>query len=146
MKNGSTPLQILAPEVMMADSREKHQFGVEGVLVYLKPGVEVHSTFISKRFAPAAFNPDHAKVIARSEKAKPMAVNMYSGWWSLVVCVLITVVVSLFTKPKSDAELKNLVMGLTPRPQETACPWYQKPVFWACVVASVLIAVNLIFW
>lgn len=146
LKSGSTPVQILAPEVMMADSREKHQFGVEGVLVYLKPGVEVHSTFLSKRFAPAAFNPDHAKVIARSEKAKPMAVNMYSGWWSLVVCVLITVVVSLFTKPKSDAELKNLVMGLTPRPKEAACPWYQKPVFWACVVALVLIAVNLIFW
>jgi solute:Na+ symporter, SSS family len=73
-------------------------------------------------------------------------VNMYSGWWSLVMCLLVTTVVSLFTKPKPEAELKNLVMGLTPRPTESACPWYQKPLFWAAVVALALIAVNIIFW
>ena len=60
-----------------------------------------------------------------------MAVNMYSGFWSLVVCVLVTVVVSLFTRPKPDAELKNLVMGLTPLPDEGPCPWYEKPIVWA---------------
>jgi SSS family solute:Na+ symporter len=75
-----------------------------------------------------------------------MAVNMYSGWWSLVVCVLVTVGVSLFTRPKPDAELRNLVYGLTPRPDEGPCPWYEKPAFWAAVVAAVLVAVNVVFW
>jgi len=146
VRTGVSQVQILAPEVVIADTREKHKFGVEGVVTYLQPGVQVHSTTISKRFAPAAFNPDHAKIIARSEKAKPMAVNMYSGWWSLVMCVLVTVVVSLFTKRKPEHELKNLVLGLTPRPKEIACSWYEKPGFWAAVVAIVLITVNIIFW
>ncbi|HEY5138168.1 MAG TPA: hypothetical protein VIJ25_02445, partial [Methylococcales bacterium] len=90
--------------------------------------------------------PDHTKYIARSAKAKPMAVNMYSGWWSFVVCVVMTVLVSLVTKPKPESELKNLVMGLTPLPDEGPCPWYQKPILWAGVITAALVAVNIIFW
>jgi SSS family solute:Na+ symporter len=101
---------------------------------------------VVQRFAPAAFNPDHTKYIARSEKAKPMAVNMYSGWWSLVVCVVMTVLVSLFTKPKPETELKNLVYGLTPLPDEGPCPWYERPALWAAVVGVALVAVNVVFW
>ncbi len=99
-----------------------------------------------KHFAPAAFNPEHTKYIARSEKAKPMAVNMYSAFWTLVVCVAVTIGVSLFTRPKPDEELKNLVMGLTPRPDEGPCPWYKHPILWAVVVLVALVAVNVIFW
>jgi SSS family solute:Na+ symporter len=145
-KGGDAKVQLLARKVTQADSRQPVKFGVEGVSVVLKPGVQVHAQSISKRFAPAAFNPDHTKYVARSEKAKPMAVNMYSGWWSLVVCVLVTIGVSLVTKPKPDAELKNLVMGLTPRPDDGPCPWYERPGLWATVIAVVLVAVNVIFW
>jgi Na+/proline symporter len=137
-------VQVLAPEVVVAGSIEK--FGVEAIPVVLKPGVKVSSTEVTKKFAPAAFNPDHTKYIARSVKAKPMAVNMYSGFWSLVVCLGVTFLVSLFTRPKPEAELKNLVMGLTPIPDEGPCPWYQRPKLWAAVVLGVLIAVNIIFW
>jgi hypothetical protein len=42
--------------------------------------------------------------------------------------------------------LKDLVMGLTTLPDEGPCPWYRKPLFWATVVAVVLVAVNIIFW
>jgi len=75
-----------------------------------------------------------------------MAVNMYSAWWSLVVCLFVTVLVSLFTKPKPDAELKDLVYGLTPLPDEGPCPWYRRPVLWATVVGLVLVGINVIFW
>ena len=54
--------------------------------------------------------------------------------------------VSLFTKPKSDSELKDLVYGLTPLPDQGPCPWYKRPVLWAAVVLIVLVAVNVIFW
>lgn len=145
-KTGMVAVQTLAPNIVMADTGQAGKFGVEGVPVVLKPGVVIVVENISMKFAPAAFNSAHAKLIARSEKAKPMAVNMYSGWWSLVVCVVITVLVSLVTKPKPEAELKNLVMGLTPLPDEGPCPWYQKPILWAAVVTIVLIAVNIIFW
>ena len=146
LRKTAAPIQILAPEVVVANTREQHKFGVAAVPARISPGVKVRSTFISRRFDPAAFNPDHVKVIARSEKAKPMAVNMYSAWWSLVVCLLVTIVVSLFTKPKPDAELKNLVMGLTPLPREEAGAWYQKPLLWAGVVFAAFVAINLLFW
>jgi hypothetical protein len=54
--------------------------------------------------------------------------------------------VSLFTPRKSDAELKNLVMGLTPLPDEGPCPWYQSPALWATIVTVALVAINVVFW
>jgi SSS family solute:Na+ symporter len=132
--------------VRVSGSSDGGKFGVEGVPVTLAPGVRVTSTSVSTRFAPAAFNPAHTRYIARSEKAKPMAVNMYSGWWSLVVCVLVTVIVSLFTRPKPDHELTNLVMGLTPLPDSGPCAWYERPKLWAAAIIAALVAINIIFW
>jgi len=146
LKDGDVPVQVLAPAVTLGDSGAVDKFGVEGVPVVLEPGVAVRSAFVSERFAPAAFNPDHTEHVARSRKAKPMAVNMYSGWWSLVVCVLVTAGVSLVTRPKPEAELRNLVLGLTARPDEAPCPWYERPALWAAVVLAVLVAVNVVFW
>lgn len=140
------PVQLLAPAVVLAGSQKSDRFGIEGVPVVLKPGVEVQTSEVTKYFAPAEFNPQHAKYIARSEKAKPMAVNMYSGLWTLVVCVVVAVGVSLFTRPKPDSELTNLVMGLTPLPDEGRCPWYEKPMVWAVLVFAALVAINVIFW
>lgn len=145
-KEGPRKLQVLAPSVLMADSGLTNKFGIEGVPVVLKPGVRLVAKDVTQKFAPAEFNPAHKKLIARSEKAKPMAVNMYSAWWSFVVCVSVTILVSLFTKPKPDSELKDLVMGLTKLPDEGPCPWYKKPSLWATACAVVLVAINIIFW
>jgi len=139
-------VQVLAPAVVLAGSGKTDKFGVEGVPVVLKPGVRLEQSEVSEHFVPAAFNPNHTKYIARSEKAKPMAVNMYSAFWTLCVCVAVTIGVSLLTEPKPDEELKNLVMGLTPLPDEGPCPWYEKPILWAVVVGVVLVAINVIFW
>jgi solute:Na+ symporter, SSS family len=56
------------------------------------------------------------------------------------------VVVSLVTKPKTDAELTGLVMGLTEVPSVGDVPVYQRPVFWAAIVGAVFVALNLYFW
>jgi SSS family solute:Na+ symporter len=145
-KDTKNPVQLLAPRVVLSDTKEVTKFGVEAVPMVLKPGVKVTAATVSQTFSPSAFNPKHAKLIARSEKAKPMAVNMYSAWWSLVVCLGVTILVSLVSKPKPDAELKDLVMGLTTLPNEGPCPWHRSPKLWATVVALVLLAVNIIFW
>jgi hypothetical protein len=139
-------VQVLAPDVRLASSGSADRFGVEAVPVTLAPGVRVTASTVVDRFAPAAFNPDHTRFVARSPHAKPMAVNMYSGWWSLVVCVFVTVIVSLFTRPKPDHELTNLVMGLTPLPPRGDSRWYERPALWATVILAVLVAVNLLFW
>ena len=46
-----------------------------------------------------------------------------------MLCMRVTVVVSLFTKPKPDAELKNLVMGFTPLPDRGLAPGTKSPNF-----------------
>ena len=99
-----------------------------------------------RRLEATQLNPRHAEIIATSPKAQDMAVNMFSAFWSLLLTIGTVVMVSLFTKPKPDSELKDLVYGLTPLPDEGRCPWYQRPGFWAAVVLVVLVAVNIIFW
>jgi SSS family solute:Na+ symporter len=99
-----------------------------------------------RRIEATQLNPRHAEIIATSPKAQDMAVNMFSAFWSLLWTIGVVLLVSLFTRPKPDGELTGLVYGLTPVPDEGRCPWYQKPVFWAAVVAVVLVAVNIIFW
>jgi len=144
VKGGVAKTRVLAPEVTVAG--KTHKFGIDGVPVLLRRGVVAKAEESVSRFAPGAFNPDHTRFVALSRKAQPMAVNMYSGWWSLVVCLLVTVLVSLFTKPKPDAELKDLVMTLTEIPREKQVPFYYRPVFWAGMVALVLVLINIIFW
>ena len=124
---GAKSLRVLVPDAVYADTKEHTKFGVEGVSLVLKPGVTIQAAHVSKKFDAASFNPAHTKYVARSEKAKGMAVNMYSGFWSLVVCLSVTILVSLFTKPKPEAELKDLVFGLTKIPAERGRPVVRQP-------------------
>jgi solute:Na+ symporter, SSS family len=91
-------------------------------------------------------DPGALKIIALSSYAKDMAENMYRALWSCVICVIVTVTVSLLTKPKSDKDLKGLVMGLTEIPSEGHYPFYKRSIFWAGVVFVVFLALNILFW
>jgi SSS family solute:Na+ symporter len=75
-----------------------------------------------------------------------MAENMYRALWSWIICVVVTVVVSLVTKPRPLSELTGLVYGATVLPSEGNLPLYQRPIFWAGVVAVVFIILQVIFW
>ena len=91
-------------------------------------------------------SPGALAYVALSPNAKPMAENMYRGLWSWIICVVVTVAVSLVTQPKTDQELVGLVYGCTPIPSEQHVPLWQRPIFWAGVVGAVFIALNVIFW
>jgi solute:Na+ symporter, SSS family len=97
-------------------------------------------------YAWVKMDPGALKYIALSMSAKDAAENMYRGLWSLIICVVVTVAVSMFTRPKPDEELKDLVYGLTPMPPEGHYPLLRRPVFWAGVCAVLLIALNVMFW
>jgi len=90
--------------------------------------------------------PSALGIIALSPQAKPMAENMYRALWSWIICVVVTIVVSLLTKPKTDEELTGLVYGATDIPSEGDLLWFHKPIFWAGLVAIALIVCNVIFW
>jgi SSS family solute:Na+ symporter len=91
-------------------------------------------------------DPTALRYVALSSHAKALAQDMFQALWSFVVCVTVTVVVSLMTKPKSDAELNGLVYGLTAVPHVENVPIYQKPLFWAGIVTVVFFVLNIIFW
>jgi len=84
--------------------------------------------------------------IAMSPDAQPMAENLYRSLWSWLVCVFITVGVSLITKPKPFGELEGLVYGATVIPHDESEKFWQKPIFWASVVGVVFLALNIIFF
>jgi SSS family solute:Na+ symporter len=91
-------------------------------------------------------NPSNSQYIALSPYAKPMAENMFRALWSACTCVVVTVVVSLMTKPRPDSELVGLVYGCTPIPSEGHLPLWQRPIFWAGVVSAAFVVIQIIFW
>ena len=91
-------------------------------------------------------DPSALRYVALSPYARDMAENMYRALWSCLLCVVVTVVVSLFTAPKPASELKGLVYGETEIPSEGEFAFYQRPVFWAGAVAVVFVVLNILFW
>lgn len=65
------------------------------------------------------------------------------AWFS---CLIITIVVSLITKPRADAELGGLVYSLTEKPKAENVPWYEKPVVLSVIVLGITGLLNIIFW
>jgi SSS family solute:Na+ symporter len=92
------------------------------------------------------FDPSALRYVALSPAAKDMSENMYRALWSWIVCVSVTVIVSLLTKPHATRSLAGLVYGETVIPSEATLPLYQRPIFWAGVVAVAFVIVNIIFW
>jgi SSS family solute:Na+ symporter len=91
-------------------------------------------------------DPSALRYVALSANARDMAENMYRALWSWVVCVSVTVVVSLLTEPKPDTELVGLVYGVTDIPREEDMALWQRPIFWAVVVAVVFVIFNILVW
>jgi solute:Na+ symporter, SSS family len=90
--------------------------------------------------------PSMLSVVALSTHAKPMAEDMYRALWSWSICVLVTVIVSLATGPKTAGELKGLVYGCTELPSEGHLPLWHRPVFWGVISAVLFLLLQWIFW
>jgi SSS family solute:Na+ symporter len=91
-------------------------------------------------------NPSALRYVALSSNAQAMAENMYRALWSWIVCVVVTVMVSYMTKPKTDTELNGLVYGVTVIPHEAAVSIYHRPWFWAVIVGVVFVVLNILVW
>jgi SSS family solute:Na+ symporter len=91
-------------------------------------------------------DPSAIQYVALSPAAKPMAENMFRALWAGLACAGVTIAVSFATKPQPESELVNLVYSCTEIPSEGHLPLFHRPVFWACVVGAVFIALNIIFW
>ena len=91
-------------------------------------------------------DPGAVKYVALSMQAQDQAQNMFRALWCGLIGAVVTIVVSLITKPKSDAELANLVYGLTPIPKTEAVSLFHRPLFWAAVVGIAFVILQIVFW
>ena len=74
-----------------------------------------------------------------------MAQNFWTAIFAFSVNLVVTIVVSLATKPRPEPELVGLVYSLTPKPVESHLSWWEKPSTLAFAVLAILIALNLVF-
>lgn len=74
-----------------------------------------------------------------------MAQNFWTAIFAFSVNLIVTIVVSLMTRPREEQELVGLVYSLTPKPVEHHLEWYQKPSTLAYLVLGMLIVLNLVF-
>ena len=74
-----------------------------------------------------------------------MAQNFWTAIFAFFINFVVTVVVSLATKPRPEPELVGLVYSLTPKPVETHLEWYQKPSTLAIAVLVIAAVLNVIF-
>ena len=97
-------------------------------------------------FLVVKLHPAALAILALSSDAKAMAENLYRFIWSWLVCVIVTIAVSLFTQPKPVSELHGLVWGVTEIPGGAELPFYRQPLFLATIVAAVFVLLNVYFW
>ncbi len=70
---------------------------------------------------------------------------------AFVVDIVLSIVVSLATKPKTDEELKGLVYSLTPKADRTEVAqegdhgWYRKPTLLAGISLAMVVVLNIVF-
>jgi SSS family solute:Na+ symporter len=91
---------------------------------------------------------DHrwVSVFALSPHAQGLAQDMYQALWSCVTCVVVTVLVTVVTKPRPDEELKGLVYALTDVAHEDHTSILHRPLFWGMAALAVLAVLQIIFW
>ncbi len=85
-------------------------------------------------------------IITMSDVQSDMAANFWRAWWAWVICFVLTIVISFFTKKKSKDELLGLVKGLTEKKIDKDLPLLKKPGFYAVISLIIFIILNIYFW
>jgi SSS family solute:Na+ symporter len=71
-------------------------------------------------------------------------------FWTAIIawttCFVVTILISLATRPRPAEELRGLVYSLTPRSTDRGLPWARRPWVLAGVVLALTIALNFVFF
>jgi len=68
------------------------------------------------------------------------------AWISFLVCFIVTVFISLITKPRPEDELVGLVYSLTPKQRDKSKVWYKNPLWLGILILLITIILNIIFF
>jgi SSS family solute:Na+ symporter len=83
---------------------------------------------------------------ARHIYPSEMAQNFWTAIFAWSTCFVVTILVSLITRPRADKELEGLVYSLTERPKEEHLPWFKRPEVLGVIVLLMTLVLNIIFW
>lgn len=75
-----------------------------------------------------------------------MAQNFWTAIYAWTTCFLITIVVSLMTRPRAEEELTGLVYSLTPHQTDRERVWYERPAVLGAGVLAASLVLNIIFF
>jgi solute:Na+ symporter, SSS family len=75
-----------------------------------------------------------------------MAQNFWTAIFAWTTCFVVTILVSLATRPRDEKELVGLVYSLTERPKQDRAVWYSRPAVLAVIVLTLTLVLNIIFW
>src|SRR6478672_9361825 len=75
-----------------------------------------------------------------------MAQNFWTAIDAWTICFVVTVAVSLVTRPRDERELAGLVYSLTERPRDAQLPWHRRPAVLGVVVLAATLLLNLVFF
>jgi len=86
-------------------------------------------------------------ILTLSNYSSDMAANFWRAWWAWLICFTMTILISLHTKRKPDAELEGLVIDLTkPVSITEKLPVLKKPEFYALISFIIFVVLNIYFW
>ncbi len=76
--------------------------------------------------------------------------DMAQNFWGAIVawtgCFLLTILITLVTKPRDEKDLVGLVYSLTPKPSNAGLPWFRRPLVLGAIVLALTLGLNLYFW
>jgi len=75
-----------------------------------------------------------------------LAQTFWTAIVAWVTCFVVTILVSLATRPRPPEELRGLVYSLTARPSDRGLPLRAKPWVLAAAVLVLTLALNLVFF
>jgi solute:Na+ symporter, SSS family len=75
-----------------------------------------------------------------------LAQTFWTAILAWTTCFVVTILVSLATRPRPDDQLRGLVYALTPRPSDAGLTWMRRPWVLAVAVLSLTVALNFVFY
>jgi solute:Na+ symporter, SSS family len=75
-----------------------------------------------------------------------MAQNFWTAIYAFAACLVLTVAISLVTRPRDDKSLVGLVYALTARERDSELAWYARPAPLGVAILAAMVLLNLCFW
>ena len=77
-----------------------------------------------------------------------MAANFWRAVWAWLISTGTAIIISFFTKNKTDEELTGYVKGLIDKNEAVVekTTWNKKPEFWAAITLVIFIIINILLW